>query len=187
MEPSELLNPQIKLPTSVIKCICYPGNDIHVSDFRDSEDIAGKLEEVFKGARSFITRNINRIQDSQDVNALGKLEIPKLAIEELLTNALIHRDYFVSAVIRIFIFDNRIELISPGHLPNNLTLENIKSGVSSIRNPILASYGTKILPYRGLGSGIRRALEVYPNIDFTDDRDGNQFIVTINRKTDKKS
>jgi ATP-dependent DNA helicase RecG len=180
-------NPHVRLPTSTVKAVCFPGDKIHVSEYRDSEDITGKLEDLFKKALGFITRNIGHRQGSQDINTQGILEIPKIALEELLTNALIHRDFFISAHVRILIFDNRIELISPGHLPNNLTLENIKSGISSIRNPILASYGTKILPYRGLGSGIRRALEAYPDIDFTDDRDGNQFIVTIHRKTTTKS
>jgi ATP-dependent DNA helicase RecG len=109
------------------------------------------------------------------------LEIPKVVLEELLANALIHRDYFISAPIRIFIFTNRIEIISPGHLPNNLTVANIKAGNSNIRNPILASFATKILPYRGLGNGIRRALKAYPAIEFEDDRSGNQFKVIIFR------
>ena len=75
--------------------------------------------------------------------------------------------------------DNRIEIISPGHLPNNLTIENIKYGNSNIRNPILASFATKILPYRGLGNGIRRALKAYPQIDFVDDREANLFKVIL--------
>jgi type I restriction enzyme S subunit len=58
----------------------------------------------------------------------------------------------VSALIRLFVFEDRVGLISPGHLPNNLTIANIRSGNSNIRNPILASFATKILPYRGLGS-----------------------------------
>ena len=41
---------------------------------------------------------------------------------------------------RLFMFDQRIEIISPGHLPNHLTIENIRAGISNIRNPILASY-----------------------------------------------
>ncbi|WP_459931468.1 ATP-binding protein [Desulfosporosinus burensis] len=92
-----------------------------------------------------------------------------------------HRDYLVSAPIRIFIFSDRIEIISPGHLPNNLTVENIKKGISNIRNPILASFATRILPYRGLGSGIRRALSAYPSIELLDDREGNVFKVIIAR------
>lgn len=85
-------------------------------------------------------------------------KIPTSVFEELLVNALIHRDYLVNATIRLFIFDDRIEIIGPGHLPNNLTVEKIRSGISNIRNPILVSYVAKgLLPYKGLGSGIKRA------------------------------
>ena len=90
--------------------------------------------------------------------------------------------------IRLFVFDNRIEIISPGHLPNNLTVAKIRAGNSNIRNPILASYIAKgLLPYRGLGSGIKRALEDWPEIDFADDRDGCLFTVTVHRKEEKSS
>jgi len=68
------------------------------------------------------------------------------------------------------------QLISPGHLPNNLTVEKI-------RNPILVSYVAKgLLPYHGLGSGIQRALEQWPLIEFVDDPDGCTFTVTVTRK-----
>lgn len=85
-------------------------------------------------------------------------------------------------------FDNRIEIVSPGHLPNNLTVEKIRHGNSIIRNPILVSYASKgILPYRGLGSGIKRVLDAWPEIDFADDRDGCLFTVTVHRKAEKSS
>ena len=78
----------------------------------------------------------------------------------------------------LFIFDTRIDTVSPGHLPNNLTVEKIRHGNSIIRNPILVSYASKgILPYRGLGSGIKRAVDAWPEIDFIDDRDGCLFTV----------
>ena len=96
-------------------------------------------------------------------------------------NAIVHRDYFISSSIRIFVFSDRVEIISPGHLPNNLTVENIKAGNSNIRNPVLASFAYHILPYRGIGSGIVRALASYPAIEFVDDRDGNQFKCIIKR------
>jgi len=103
--------------------------------------------------------------------------------EEQLVNALVHCDYLVSAPIRLFIFDDRIEIISPGHLPNNMTVEKILSGNSNIRNPILVSYVAKgLLPYHGLGSGIKRALDAWPQINFIDDRDGCLFTATIRRK-----
>jgi ATP-dependent DNA helicase RecG len=78
-------------------------------------------------------------------------------------------------------FDDRIEIISPGHLPNNLSVANILSGNSNMRNPILASYATKVLPYRGLGNGIVRAIKEYPEIEFIDDRDANKFVAIIHR------
>jgi ATP-dependent DNA helicase RecG len=170
-----------RLPAFIVKAVTYPGDDIDEGNYLDSRDIVGKVSDIFQQAISFITVNIRQEQSQRSVNSLGKPEIPRIVLEELIANALIHRDYFVSAAIRIFIFLNRIEIISPGHLPNNLTIENIKSGNSNIRNPILASFATKLLPYRGLGNGIRRAINAYPEIDFIDDRDNNMFKVIINK------
>lgn len=173
--------PQVFLPVFHVKAVCYPGNDIHATTYLDSADILGRIETQFDDALGFVLRNLRREQGGQGVNSLGEIEIPRIVLEELLANALIHRDYFVSAPIRIFVFDDRVEIMSPGHLPNNLTVANIQSGNSNIRNPILASYATKVLPYRGLGTGILRALKEYPAIDFVDDRDGNLFRAVIRR------
>ena len=125
-------NPQLKLPAFIIKCVAFPGNEIDADRYNDSQDIGGSLEDVFNESLAFMMRNLRRVQAEGDVNSLGTIEIPKIVLEELLANALIHRDYFVSAPIRIFIFNDRIEMISPGHLPNNLTIENIKNGNSNI-------------------------------------------------------
>lgn len=175
-------NPSFYLPAFIVKAVHYPGNDIGEEYYLDSNDFKGKLADVFQQSLGFVLHALGRRQGAQDVNSIGEPEIKRIVFEELLANALIHRDYFISAPIRIFIFADRIEIISPGHLPNNLTVENIKKGNSNIRNPILASFATKILPYRGLGNGIRRALKAYPDIDFVDDQEGNLFTVIIRRK-----
>jgi len=174
-------NPSLRLPVFITKAIAFPGKAIHETNYIDSQDITGKIADVFQKSIGFILGNIRHVQGDQGVNSPGEPEIPRIALEELIANALIHRDYFVSAPVRILVFSDRVEIISPGHLPNNLTIENIKMGNSNIRNPILASYATKILPYRGIGSGIIRALKEYPDIDFEDDHDGNRFVVTIRR------
>ena len=169
-------------PQFVIKAIRYPGNEIHASDYIDTEDFSGPMRKVFDDSLAFVMRNLHKVQAGRGVNAPGMPEIPEAVFEELLVNALIHRDYLISATIRLFIFDNRIEIISPGHLPNNLTVEKIRTGISNIRNPILVSFVAKgLLPYHGLGSGIKRALEKWPRIDFTDDRDGCLFTATVHR------
>lgn len=175
--------PEWIVPQFVVKAIRYPGNAIHTSAYVDTEDFSGPLRQVFDGAQAFIMRNLHKVQAGRGVNAPGQPEIPESVFEEVLVNALVHRDYLVSAAIRIFIFDNRIEIISPGHLPNNLTVAKIKAGNSNIRNPILVSYVAKgLLPYHGLGSGIKRAMKDWPDIDFVDDHDGCLFKVTVRRK-----
>ena len=174
--------PEWIVPQFVVKAIRYPGNDIHATDYIDTEDFAGSLAEVFAGAMAFVMRNLHKIQAGRGVNAPGLPEIPASVFEELLVNALVHRDYLVSAPIRLFIFDNRIEIISPGHLPNNLTVEKILAGNSNIRNPILVSYIAKgILPYHGLGSGVKRAIEHWPDIAFVNDVDGCLFTAIVRR------
>ncbi|MCY4211881.1 MAG: putative DNA binding domain-containing protein [Gammaproteobacteria bacterium] len=175
--------PEWITPQFVIKAIRYPGNDIHATDYFDTEDFAGPLRKVYDDALAFVMRNLHKVQAGRGVNAPGTPEIPASVFEELLVNALVHRDYLVSAAVRLFIFDNRIEIISPGHLPNNLTVEKIRVGNSNIRNPILVSYVAKgLLPYHGLGSGIKRALEAWPHIDFTDDQGACLFTATVHRK-----
>ena len=81
----------------------------------------------------------------------------------------------------------KMEIISPGHLPNSLTVEKIRAGNSVIRNPILVSFASKgLLPYRGLGSGIKRALEDWPGVEFRDDREGNLFVSMVPRQGGQK-
>jgi len=170
-----------RLPTFIVKAASFSGKNIATEEYLDSRDITGKLSDIFQQSISFLIANTRNIQGEQSGNSLGLPEIPRIVFEELVANALVHRDYFISAPIRLFIFADRVEIISPGHLPNNLTVINIKAGNSNIRNPVMASFAYQILPYRGFGSGILRSLENYPNIDFIDDRDGNLFKCIINR------
>jgi len=174
-------NPQQFRPAFMVKAVYIDGTNIASQHYRDSEDIEGSLIAQYEKSLAFITRNLHRLQAGQGVNSLGKLEIPEIALQEVLVNALIHRDYFISAPIRILMFTDRVEIVSPGHLPNHLTIEQIRFGLSNMRNPIIASHATRLMPYRGLGSGIPRALESYAFIQFIDDRAGNQFKVIMQR------
>jgi len=175
-------DPQRHRPAFVVKAVSFVGNDPTGTKYRDSEDIKGCLCDLHKKMMSFLTRNLQRPQGNKGINTEGDLEIPVQALEELTVNMLLHRDYFISAPWRIFIFDNRIELISPGSLPNNLTIENIRNGVSLIRNPLIASFATKELPYRGIGTGIRRALAAVPGLELESDHERNLFTARIPRK-----
>ena len=174
-------SPQYKLPVLIVKAGAFDSCDLSTSHYNDSRDIYGKLADVFQQTVYFIISNIRHVQGDQGFNSIGIPEIPREAIEEIVANALIHRDYFISAPIKVFVFRDRVEIISPGHLPNNLTIEKAKLGYSVVRNPSLASLAYHLLPYRGYGSGIISALATYPHIDFLDDREGNLFKVTLQR------
>ncbi|MEN6306113.1 MAG: RNA-binding domain-containing protein [Anaerohalosphaeraceae bacterium] len=175
-------SPQLRRPALMVKAISFFGNEIEGTLYRDSEDIKGNIPELFKDSMAFFMRNLHKLQNNKPFNSVGDLEIPKIVLEELLVNALIHRDYFIDAPINIFIFDNRIEIISPGKLPNSISIDNIKHGISVIRNPIITSFGVKLLPYRGIGSGIVRALKHYDKIDFENNHQSERFKVTLFRK-----
>lgn len=175
-------NPSPRLPAFTVKAGVFPGTSLAADSYIDSRNIQGKMGDIFHQTMSFILTHIFQVQGEQTVNTVGVPEIPRIVFEELVANAFVHRDYFIPAPIRVFVFSDRIEIISPGHLPNNLTVENIKAGNSNVRNPVLASFAHHILPYRGYGSGILRALNHYPHIDFIDDRDGNLFTCIIRRR-----
>jgi ATP-dependent DNA helicase RecG len=177
-------NPQRHRPEFVVKAVSFVGTDPAGDQYRDSQDIGGCLRDIHAQTMSFLQRNLRRIQAGQGFNSEGELEVPPSALEELVVNMLLHRDYFISAPWRVMLFDDRIELISPGSLPNNLTIENIRNGVSNMRNPLLASFATKELPYRGIGTGIRRVLAAVPNLGLVSNHELNLFTATIPRRSE---
>jgi ATP-dependent DNA helicase RecG len=174
-------NPERFRPELMTKAVAFPGTDPADSHYLDSEDLAGTLPRQLAISKAFILRNLRKQQMNQSFNTEGIPEIPPESLEELLVNMLIHRNYFVSAPQKIFVFTDRIELHSPGALPNALTLEQVKAGNSIPRNPILHGLGSKLMPYRGIGTGIRRALKYYPAIEFFNDEQENRFRVVIQR------
>ncbi len=178
--------PQSVKPAFTIKAVSFFGNDIEANQYKSKpKDFEGTIPELFNKAMEFLMGNLDYIQSGESFNAQGKLEISKVALEELLQNALVHRDYFKNSPIRLLIFDNRIEIISPGKLPNSLTVEDIKYGNPVIRNNQLVAFSTHTLPFSGLGSGIKRALAEEPNIKLINDVEGEQFIVIIPRPEKK--
>ncbi len=173
--------PQKYRPAFCIKAVSFVGNDLGGNYYRDSQDIVGTIPDMFNQAVSFFTRNLQYIQKDKNFNSVGDLEISKIALEELIQNALTHRDYTKNSPIRLFIFDNRVEIISPGALPNNLTIENIKMGNAVVRNNLVVSFSSKLMNYRGIGTGIVRSLKEQPDIEFFNDVEGEQFKVVIPR------
>ena len=174
--------PQHFKPQFSLKAVYFSGKDPIPAAYLDSEDYEGRLPQLFRGAFAFLRRNLRKVQARRSINSRGELEIPESVLEELLCNALLHRDYLIDAPTRLLLFDDRIEIVSPGLLSGGLTVENIREGASYIRNPLLTSYATKgLLPYRGLGMGIRRVLQNFPAVQFINDTGALLFRAVVQR------
>ena len=98
---------------------------------------------------------------------------------EFTVNSLVHRSLNMKAPVRIFIFDNRVEIHSPGALPNGLTIDDIKAGTSMPRNMFLFNNAIYLLPYTGVGSGITRALDEDINVTFMNNDKAQEFVITV--------
>ena len=181
------------LPEITAKCICFFGNSVGGTQFRDKMhdmEIEGNLLHQYRTIMNFFTRNLRKVQVKRDFNSLGEMEIPYESLTEYVVNALVHRSLNIKTPIRIFIFDDRVEIHSPGSLPNGLTIEDVKNGTSMPRNVFLFTNANYLLPYTGAGSGLRRALEYDPDAVFSNgvsDKEithaSNEFVITIPRKS----
>ncbi|EES69325.1 RNA-binding domain-containing protein [Bacteroides thetaiotaomicron] len=172
------------LPVMTAKCICFVGNNLGGTQFRDKvndADIEGNLLHQFESIMDFFTRNLRHIQVGDEFNSQGVLEIPYISLVEFTVNALVHRSLNAKAPIRIFIFDDRVEIHSPGTLPNGLNVDDIVVGTSMPRNMFLFTNAIHLLPYTGAGSGMLRALSEGMKVSFTNNDRTNEFVITINR------
>ncbi|MED9898439.1 MAG: putative DNA binding domain-containing protein [Prevotella sp.] len=173
------------LPVMTAKCICFAGNSIGGKVFRDKvndADMEGNLLHQFNTIMDFFTRNLHNVQVGDEFNSMGKLEIPYSSLVEFTVNALVHRSLNLKAPVRIFIFDNRVEIHSPGDLPNGLTIDDIKLGTSMPRNMFLFNNAIYLLPYTGVGSGITRALDENINVTFNNNASAQEFVITVWRE-----
>ena len=170
------------MPMMTAKCICFAGNSVGSKVFRDKvndADMEGNLLHQYDTIMDFFTRNLHNVQVGNEFNSMGKLEIPYTSLVEFTVNSLVHRSLNMKAPVRIFIFDNRVEIHSPGALPNGLTIDDIKAGTSMPRNMFLFNNAIYLLPYTGVGSGITRALDEDINVTFMNNDKAQEFVITV--------
>ena len=148
-------NPETHMPGAFIEAVRYAGSTPDGARQLDAATITGPLDHQIKEAVAFAVRNTGVAAHK----APARVELPQYserAIFEAIVNAVIHRDYTIrGSKIRLFIFDDRLELYSPGQLNNTLTLDSMRVRQST-RNEMLASLLWRI-PVQGvLGSGDRQ-------------------------------
>jgi len=150
--------PQRWLPHSRLSAVAFAGND-EDSDILDRREIMGRLPGIIDDTRVFLERNI-RMPARE--HGFGREDIPlydRTALGEAVVNAVAHRDYSLSgSQIRLFLFRDRIEVRSPGRLPNSVTLDNIKLGVHAERNRAICTLLTQLGYMSAIGTGVPRLI-----------------------------
>ena len=127
--------------------------------FVDRREYTGPLWEQIDEAFQFVLRNIHLGATIVGIYRQDVYEIPPDAIRELIINAMVHRSYLDHGTIQVAVYDNRLEITSPGKLPMGQTMERMKEGYSKIRNEALAHAFAYMNLIEHWGSGIPRIID----------------------------
>ena len=118
------------------QCAVFKDNERII--FVDRREFMGAVQDVIEDAYQFVLRNIHLGAVIEGLYRQDVYEIPPAAIRELIINAAVHRSYLDNGNIQVAIFDNRLEITSPGKLPLGQTIEKMREGYSKVRNEALA-------------------------------------------------
>ncbi len=177
--------PQHFVPHSYITAARFNGNSL-AEEPSDGKQLDGPMQVVLEDAMRFLKIHLPTPHHIHDMQPEAIPELPTQALREALVNALAHRDYTIQSPVRLFIFDDRVEIRSPGGLPNTVTLESLPLGIHVLRNPIIYNIFLRLGLVTDAGSGIPRIIaRVKENTGRvpTFKLEGNEFVVTLSRKT----
>ncbi|WP_395840154.1 RNA-binding domain-containing protein [Cystobacter fuscus] len=145
--------PQRRFLDARISAVLVKGTEL-TSDFVDRKEITGRLFDQVDDAVTFLKKNV---RSPSHVEGLERIEegLPEKVLREAVLNAVAHRDYRAASQVRIYVFDDRVEIVNPGELLNQLTLEGIRiGGISQRRNPVLAGLLARARRRENLGMGV---------------------------------
>ena len=158
------------LPQSGIRAICYPGTEPDYAT-RADEDLKGPLvplgtpdgtmldSGLVDSAWDFVRRNTTPTARLEDTRRIDEWEYPESVVREAVANALVHRDYSISgADVMLSIFSDRLEVQSPGRLPNTVTVDGMKSGMRYARNQTLVNFMRDYGYVDARGMGVRNRI-----------------------------
>ena len=141
---------------SKTQCAVFKGTDRAV--FLDKREFTGPIYTQIEAAVDFVLRNIRLGATIDGLVRKEKYELPPEAIREMIINAHCHRNFSDESCIQVAIYDDRLEVTSPGGLYNGLTYEEIMNGHSKIRNKGIANIFSQMGLVEAWGSGIKRIL-----------------------------
>jgi predicted transcriptional regulator containing an HTH domain and an uncharacterized domain shared with the mammalian protein schlafen len=146
---------------SVIQCGVFKGTSRAV--FLDKKEYTGPLWQQIEDAHQFVLRNIRLGAKIKGVYRQDIFELPPDSIRELIVNAVMNYSFLQSSNVQINLFDDRLEITTPGGLMPGVTISKMKEGYSQIRNKALASAFSYMKLIEGWGTGIPRLFEEMRN------------------------
>jgi len=141
-------------PFSKTQCAVFKGNDRSV--FLDKKEYAGPIYMQIEEAVNFVLRNIRLGIKIDGVIRKESFELPVDAIREMIVNAHCHRNLTDESCVQVAIYDDRLEVSSPGGLYGGLTFEEAMQGHSKLRNRVIANVFSQIGFIEAWGTGLRR-------------------------------
>ncbi|WP_024787054.1 MULTISPECIES: RNA-binding domain-containing protein [unclassified Lebetimonas] len=173
----------VRFPYAKIECARFKGTI--PGDFIDQKSINEPISFQAEEAYKFVLRHISQGSTYEGVYRKDRWEYPVIAIREAIRNAVIHRDYSLTGKdIKIAIFDDKIEITSPGKLMPTIDFDDMESGQSDIRNRVLALVFKKLGIIEQWGNGLRliaKELKKYPEIRFEWSEPGISFRITFRK------
>ncbi|MCI5158727.1 MAG: hypothetical protein D3906_09880 [Candidatus Electrothrix sp. AUS1_2] len=175
-------HPQRYFPAYSVLCGAYQGDDFLGDCIREKE-LTGTLDNIIEDTLAFLKLTMPQTATSaQGIQSKTSYTYPVEALREGIVNAVCHRDYAISgSSIRVFLFQNRLEIRSPGGLPNTMTLDSIRYRQFT-RNQMIASFLTGYGYMERRGKGILRMLKSCEQAGirctFALSPDQGEFIVT---------
>ena len=146
-----------KFPHCTVKCARFKG--VTMETFIDKKEYRGNIFSVIENTQNFILNHINLSAKIEGLYRTDSYEIPIVALREALINALIHRDYAnFGRDVKVGVYDDIVNIVSPGALPNIVTVEDILRGRSEIRNKVIANVFKELGLIEQWGSGISRIM-----------------------------
>lgn len=179
-------NPQQFLSEAMIICSHFKG--ISGREAIASVDCENTLFAQFEQAYSFVISRLNKSFKIKGPKREEKLEIPEIAIREALLNAIVHRNYHIKAPIKVAIYDNRIEIFSPGQFPGPLDVNQLTSGITYLRNPAICKVFREANYIEKLGTGFISIFDSYEknNLKKPQIIEGENFIKCILPREEKE-
>ena len=141
-------------PFVKIQCALFKGVERVV--FIDKRDFEGPLYEQIEEAYKFVLKHINLGAEINGLVRTDSYELPTEAIREAIVNATTHRNFLDRACVQVAVYDDRVEITSPGMLCGGLTIEQIKEGGSKIRNRCIAEVFSRMRIIESWGTGVKR-------------------------------